>query len=93
MLPMAAFGVCAAATVLIPPWSASGDSQLTGVRWWLAGVTIIGMTVSIAVTLAIIYFNRPRWIVPAFMRSEQGITVAWWSRRNIHGARRGQEGR
>jgi hypothetical protein len=90
MLPMAACGVFVAAAVLIAPWSGSGNSRLTGAQRWLEGVALSGMTVSMGVTLAIVYFNRPRWIVPPFMRSEKGITAAWWSRRNLRGAQRRQ---
>jgi len=84
MLPMAAFGVFLAAAVLISPWSGA-SSQLSGARWWLGVIAAGGLTVSVGVTFAIIYFNRPRWIVPPFMRSEQGITAAWWSRRRLRG--------
>jgi hypothetical protein len=84
MLPMAASGVFGAAAVFISPWS-GGSSQLSGARWWLGVIAASGITVSMGVTFAIIYFNRPRWIVPPFMRSEQGITAAWWSRRRLHG--------
>jgi hypothetical protein len=84
MLPLAAFGVFLAAAVCISPWSGA-SSQLSGARWWLGVIAASGLTVSMGVTFAIIYFNRPRWIVPPFMRSEQGITAAWWSRRRLHG--------
>lgn len=90
MLPMAAAGVFLAAAVLISPWSGGGSSHLTGARWWLGVIAASGIGASMGLTLAIIYFNRPRWIVPPFMRSEQGITAAWWSRRNLHGAQRRQ---
>jgi len=88
MLPMAACGVFMTAAVLISAWTGAGNSQLTGARWWLGVIAVSGITVSVGLTLAIIYFNRPRWIVPPFMRSEQGITAAWWSRRR---ANRSQE--
>jgi len=88
MLPMAAFGVFLAAAVLISPWSGAGNSHLTGARWWLGVIAASGICVSMGLTFAIIYFNRPRWIVPPFMRSEQGITVAWWSGRRVRGGQR-----
>jgi len=85
MLPMAAFGVFLAAAVLISPWSGAGNSRLTGAHWWLGVIAAGGIGVSMGLTFAIIYFNRPRWMVPPFMRSEQGTTAAWWSRRRVHG--------
>jgi ABC-type Fe3+-siderophore transport system permease subunit len=85
MLPMAAFGVFLAAAILISVSAGSKNSHLTGARWWLGVIAVSGITVSVALTLAIVYFNRPRWMVPPFMRSEQGITAAWWSRRHGRG--------
>lgn len=68
--------------VWISPAYGGGPAHATGASWWL-GVTVVGgLVVSGVLQLAIIYFNRPRWLVPPFMRTELGITTAWWRSRD-----------
>ena len=34
---------------------------------------------------SIIWFNRPRWLVPPHMRRDIGIATAWWRRKRLGG--------
>lgn len=65
---------------LKPLSSALGQAHETQAMRWLVGAAVIGVAASGCVVELIIYFNRPRWLVPPFMRSELGITTAWCRR-------------
>jgi hypothetical protein len=67
---------------------ATGCGQLAGVPRLLGAIAASGMAVSVCTSFAIVYFNRPRWMVPPFMRSELGITTAWWRSRHRGSSKR-----
>jgi hypothetical protein len=90
VLPMAAGAALLAAVMLVsPPFAGGKGTTLTGTRLWVGVIAGSGMVACVGIALAITYFNRPRWMVPPFMRSELGITTAWWrGRSRRHGQRR-----
>jgi len=45
----------------------------------LYGVGLFG----IALNVAIVWFNRPRFLVPPHMRDEDGLVTAWWQARKL----------
>jgi hypothetical protein len=45
----------------------------------LYGVGLIG----IALNVAIVWFNQPRFLVPPHMRDEDGLVTAWWKARKL----------
>jgi hypothetical protein len=49
----------------------------------VAGVCYALGLAAIGVNLCIVWFNRPRRLVPAYMRGEEGLATAWWRSRNI----------
>lgn len=63
----------------VPP--ASTRAVIAGVCYAL-GLAALGLTV------AIVWFNRPRLVVPPHMRGEDGLVAAWWRCRNLPPARR-----
>jgi hypothetical protein len=40
------------------------------------------MLIAFGFHFAIIWFNRPRWLVPPHMRADEGTLTAWFGRRN-----------
>lgn len=80
MMPGAASSACMGGMFLA--WFAAGGGHPAGVLRLLFAVAAGGMFVSVCASWAIVYFNRPRWMVPPFMRSELGITTAWWRSRH-----------
>lgn len=87
MIPMTTFGACIGAMFLA--WFAAGGGHPTGLPRWLEAIAAGGAFVSVCTSFAIVYFNRPRWMVPPFMRSELGMTTAWWwSRHRKSGQRK-----
>lgn len=60
-----------------------------------AGPALIGSAVcyalgllAIGVSLSIVWFNRPRRLVPPHMRGEEGLATAWWRCRKLPSAQR-----
>lgn len=86
MMPLTAASACMAGMFLV--WFAARGHHLTGLTLRLGAIAASGMFVSICISLAIVYFNRPRWLVPPFMRSELGITTAWWRSRQHQSSKR-----
>jgi len=86
MMPLTASAACMGGMFLA--WFAAGGDHLTGVPRLLGGIAAGGMFVSVCTSFAIVYFNRPRWMVPPFMRSELGITTAWWRSRHRKSSKR-----
>lgn len=80
MIPMTTFGACIGAMFLA--WFAAGGGHPTGLPRWLEAIAAGGAFVSVCTSFAIVYFNRPRWMVQPFMRSELGMTTAWWRSRH-----------
>jgi hypothetical protein len=76
MMPLTAAGACLGAVFLA--WFAARGGHPTGVPRWLGAIALGGMFVSVCTSFVIVWFNRPRWMVPPFMRSELGMTTAWW---------------
>jgi hypothetical protein len=86
MMPLTASSACMGGMFLA--WFAAGGDNLTGVPRLLGAIAAGVMFVSVCTSLAIVYFNRPRWMVPPFMRSELGITTAWWRSRHRKSGKR-----
>jgi hypothetical protein len=86
MMPMTACCACYGAMFLA--WFAAGGGHPTGVPRWLEAIAAGGAFVSVCTSFAIVWFNRPRWMVPPFMRSELGMTTAWWRSRHRKSGKR-----
>lgn len=86
MMPMTVSSACTGGMFLA--WFAAGGGHPTGVPRLLGAIAAGGMFVSVCTSFAIVYFNRPRWMVPPFMRSELGITTAWWRSRHRKSSKR-----
>ena len=86
MMPLTAFSACMGTMFLA--WFAAGGGHPTGVPRWLEAIAAGGAFVSVCTSFAIVYFNRPGWMVPPFMRSELGMTTAWWRSRQRKSGKR-----
>jgi hypothetical protein len=74
-------GTIAVALTLSTP-AHSNSAVITAVV--LYGIGLLG----IALNVTIIWFNRPRFLVPPHMRDEDGIFTAWWKDRGLPPAER-----
>ncbi|MGH3159848.1 MAG: hypothetical protein ACRDNF_25190 [Streptosporangiaceae bacterium] len=55
----------------------------------IAGVVLYGIGIlGIGLNAWIIWFNRPRALVPPHMRDEEGMVTAWWRSRDLPPAQR-----
>ena len=81
MLPLAATYVFIGAVALTTP--GTENAHVTGLRSLFGAIGLWGTLLGMGLVFTIIYFNRPRSLVPPFMRSEIGVTTAWWRSRAL----------
>jgi hypothetical protein len=83
----AGVGFIGAATIAVA-FGPSGTTHTLGPALTTAvvlyGVGLFG----IALNVAIVWFNRPRFLVPPHMRDEDGLVTAWWETRKLPPAQR-----
>jgi hypothetical protein len=75
-------GTVAVATTLSTPAHKANAAVITAVTLYLIGL------LGIALNVTIIWFNRPRSLVPPHMRDEDGIFTAWSKARHLPPAQR-----
>lgn len=72
-------GVGALAAAALPAGPAHRASPIL----MIAGAGFALGIIGIALNLWIVWFNRPRLLVPPFMRAEEGMVTAWWRSRDL----------
>lgn len=72
-------GVGVLATTALP----SGHVDRTSPVFIIAGVGYALALVGFGLNMWIVWFNRPRLLVPPSMRDEEGLVTAWWRARDL----------
>jgi hypothetical protein len=81
---LAFLGAGTIAVALLPSGTTGQASPDLVTAIVLYGLGLLG----IALNVAIVWFNRPRFLVPPHLRDEDGLVTAWWKNRKLPQAQR-----